>query len=171
MQTEYMPLAVLETGGTINGIVDSEASPPKESRVVAWLHEYSEQLQLDVTAELVIMKDSRAMTEADRRDLLLAVEACPVERILIPHGTFTMPETGAFLREHLSAHAQRKTIMLVGSLIPLNEPDSDAEAALEFAINCLRKQHAGVWVAMNNRVWSPAEVTKDPATGEYVARR
>ncbi len=49
-----------------------------------------------------------------------------------------MPETGLYLRAHLGADALRKTIILVGSLVPLGEPGSDAPGALEFAVAKLR---------------------------------
>jgi L-asparaginase len=165
-----MRLEVLETGGTINGIIDPDAPPPENSRVVAWLRQHGWRWSLELSAELVVMKDSRHLGEPDRRALRQAIEASPVEHILIPHGTFTMPETGVYLRRHLGVAAQGKTIVLVGSLIPLDEPGSDAPSALEFALDTLCAQGPGVWIAMSSRVWNPGEVVKDLLTGEYKAR-
>lgn len=165
-----MSVAVLETGGTINGIVDPAAPAPTESAVVAWLERHSERLQLQVSARLVVMKDSRALNETDRSALATAITACPLQRILVPHGTYTMPETGVYLRNHLSDRVQQKTIVLVGSIIPLDEPASDAPAALEFALRTLSWGKGGVWVAMNGRAWHPGKVVKHPVSGEFVPR-
>lgn len=165
-----MQLLVLETGGTINGILDPHAPPPLASRVVAWLRQHAERLALELSAETVVMKDSRAITDADRDKLAAEIEASPAEHVLIPHGTYTMPDTGVYLRQHLSRAAQNRTIVLVGSLVPLGEPDSDAPAALEFALQTLRSHSPGVWLVMSRRVWHPAQVMKDVVSGEYRPR-
>jgi L-asparaginase/Glu-tRNA(Gln) amidotransferase subunit D len=80
-----------------------------------------------------------------------------------------MPATGVYLRRYLGAEAQAKSIVLVGSKIPLGEAGSDAPAALEFAISTLREEVVGVWIAMNGRTWHPAEVVKDRISGDYIA--
>lgn len=164
-----MELAVLETGGTINGIIDPAAPAPTYSRVVGWLCHHAARLQLQIESRIVVMKDSRAMDDADRARLAAAIEATSARRILIPHGTYTMPATGVYLRRHLGAEAQVKSIVLVGSRIPLGEAGSDAPLALEFAIATLRDEVVGVWIAMNGRTWHPAEVVKDQKSGDYIA--
>lgn len=166
-----MQLLVLETGGTINGILDPGAVAPTASRVVAWLLRHGGRLQLQLQAQTIAMKDSRAIGDDDRRRLAAAIEAAPARRILIPHGTYTMPETGIYLREHLAVRALEKSIVLVGSMIPLGEAASDAPAALEFALATLREEPVGVWIAAGGRIWDPREVVKDTATGHYVARQ
>jgi L-asparaginase len=165
-----MNLLVLETGGTINGILSPDAPAPAESRVIQWLQQRSDRLNLVLESRILVMKDSRAINDFDRALLAAAIEAAEQRHILVPHGTFTMPATGVYLREHLSAAAQDKTVVLTGSMIPLGEPDSDAPAALLFALDSLRLATSGVWVAMGGRVWHPADVVKDAHTGEYVAR-
>lgn len=163
-----MQLFVLETGGTINGILDPGAVAPTSSRVAAWLYRHAGRLQLQPQVQIIAMKDSRAIDDDDRQRLAAAVEAAPVQRILIPHGTYTMPETGRYLREHLSEQSLAKSVVLVGSMTPLGEPASDAPAALEFALATLREKPVGVWIAVGGRVWDPHAVVKDPATGNYV---
>ena len=164
-----MRLAVLETGGTINGIIDPAAPPPTASRVVAWLSHHAWRLQLQVEPQILVMKDSRALEDADRETLAAAIESTPARRILIPHGTYTMPATGMYLRRHLGREVQAKSIVLVGSMIPLGETGCDAPLALEFAVATLREEPVGVWIAMNGRIWHPADVVKDDRTGQYVA--
>jgi L-asparaginase len=164
-----LPVAVLETGGTINGVLTPGAPPPTASRVFAWLQENGTRLRVEPRLEIIFMKDSRAISDHDRAALADAIEDCPDSRILIPHGTYTMPETGQYLRRHLGDGALQKHIVLVGALVPLNEPGSDAPAALEFALASLRNGERGVWIAMNQTLWDPAKVRKDPVTGAFVA--
>ncbi|MEE4143615.1 MAG: asparaginase domain-containing protein, partial [Halieaceae bacterium] len=135
-----------------------------------WLQEHASRLQLECDSQLIVMKDSRAIDIDDRRRLAAAIEAQPAQHILIPHGTYTMPETGLYLRAHLGADALGKNIILVGSLVPLGEPGSDAPAALEFAVENLRAGPAGVWIAMGERLWHPGAVVKDAVSGRYIAR-
>ena len=57
---------------------------------------------------------------------------------MIPHGTFTMNETAKVLEEALMRHGREKKVVLVGSLIPLGEPSSDAVENLAVAVQCLK---------------------------------
>lgn len=166
-----MPLeiAILETGGTINGILSPDDSPPAGSRVVRYLEEQADD-GLIYSAEIVVMKDSRALDGQDRDDLARAIEATACGRVLIPHGTFTMTETGEYLRSRLRDTLDERCVVLVGAAIPLGEPGSDAPANLSFAIDCLRQGLVGIWVAMAGQLWDPREVVKDPQTGEFVKR-
>jgi L-asparaginase len=165
-----MQIALLETGGTINGILGPDDASPDESRVLHWLNAMSGRLSLQVSAQLLVMKDSRALTDADRKALAVAIAQTREDHILIPHGTYTMPQTGLYLRAHLDPIVQQKSIVMVGSLIPLSNPGSDAPQSLEFAIETLRTGLPGVWIAMNQTVWDPGDVIKDPKTGNYVSR-
>ena len=62
-----------------------------------------------------------------------------VRSILIPHGTFTMNETAKVLEEALMRQGrEKKVVVLVGSLIPLCEPSSDAVENLAVAVQCLK---------------------------------
>ena len=61
-----------------------------------------------------------------------------VRRILIPHGTFTMNETAKVLEEALKHGKKEKVVVLVGSLIPLGEPSSDAVDNLAVAVRSLK---------------------------------
>jgi L-asparaginase len=162
-----MHFSLLETGGTINGILGPDDVPPTESRVEAWLQLHSGDLDLQFNTVHICMKDSRAVTERDRMRLVREIRGQATDRILVPHGTYTMPDTGVYLRTHLEASALQKSIILTGSLIPLHEPGSDAAESLHFALSVLRDKPSGVWIAMQNRVWDPREVTKDEATGRY----
>lgn len=165
-----MKIHLLEMGGTINGIKAPGLPPPTESRVLNWLDENSERLSFDFTSEFVVMKDSRDVEDTDRELLGKAVLASSEQRILVPHGTFTMPETGVYLQQKLGDSLGGKCVVLVGSLIPLTEPNSDAPENLELAINYLKEPPAGVWIVMSGKLWNPAQVEKHPETGEFVEK-
>ena len=246
-------LAVLDMGGTINGIIGiGDPDPaPASSRVIAYVCQHAAAHRYrceESTCAIVAMKDSRAVDEGDRRALARAISATAVQRILVPHGTFTMAATGCYLERHFSllqpqpqpqpavqmsgsigrasasttptgistkraaipnsidnTHANHngtstgaststitgintagtqtatavahtasnggnKCVVLVGSLVPLGEPGSDAPANLGFALAQLRAAPPGIWVAMQGRLWCPGDVEKDSTTGAFVAK-
>jgi len=163
-----MDFALMETGGTINGILSPQDPPPEQSRVAKWLQAQHAARHLHYSTRYICMKDSRALNDDDRARLAEAIREEPAERVLIPHGTYTMPKTGVFLRNHLDTLTLSKSIVLVGALLPLYAPESDAEAELNFALDALRDRPEGVWIAMQGQLWDPARVTKDVTTGRYV---
>ena len=115
------------------------------------------------------MKDSRAITDSDRDAIIDAVMKTQAQYVLVPHGTFTMSETGSYLRNHLQS-LNGKTIVLVGSNVPLGDEGSDAIENIEFALRSLKTQSPGVWVAMSGKAWNPDEVEKNLETGEFVSK-
>ncbi len=157
-------------GGTINGILSPEDPSPKESRVIEFITERQSAYSIRCTSEIVVMKDSRAVLDNDRDLLAAAIGRTLSSRILVPHGTFTMPETGEYLQHILAPSIGGKCIILVGAMTPLHDDDSDAPDNLEFALDKLRDAPPGIWVAMNKRLWDPKTVIKDPETGEFRER-
>lgn len=153
-------------GGTINGILDREQAVPTDSRVLAWLNQHRPDVSPVMTT--IAMKDSRAVNDDDRAALLSAIRESNCQQVLIPHGTYTMPETGRDLIRELAEEAHNKSVLLVGSLVPLGEPDSDGPQLLELALSALVRREPGVQIAMSGRLWHPEKVRKDPATGAYV---
>jgi len=167
---EIIDIAVLEMGGTINGILSPEDPSPKESRVVKFLTERQSEFSITCSSEIVVMKDSRAVLDNDRDLLAAAIERSFGNRILVPHGTFTMPETGEYLQQALGSSIGDKCVILVGAMIPLHDEGSDASSNLEFALDNLRDAPPGIWVAMSQRLWDPKTVIKDQETGEFRER-
>src|SRR5689334_17776763 len=76
---------------------------------------------LDVEIETLMMIDSLQMTQSDRRLILDRCRAVPENRIVITHGTDTMPETAAVLGPALTG----KTVVLTGAMIPYTFGSSD----------------------------------------------
>lgn len=76
----------------------------------------------DYDVEVLMQKDSRFITDEDRKLILKKCMETEENRIIITHGTYTMLETA----EYLGKRNIRKTIVLVGSLIFGNKKTSDA---------------------------------------------
>jgi len=167
---KIIDIAVLEMGGTINGILKPDDPAPTESRVLAHLEKWQDELGIMLYPTIVTMKDSRAVNNVDRRALADAIRQTTSKRILIPHGTFTMPETGEFLLDICGKDIGNKSVILVGAMIPLGQPESDGPDNILFALEQLRIAPPGIWVAMNRRLWDPRAVVKDPDTGEFKAK-
>ena len=120
-----------------------------------------------VSSVLVAMKDSRALQLQDRQRLVEAIRICECRRVMVPHGTYTMAETGRYLQEVLADLLEERLVVLVGSLVPLGEEGSEAEGSLEVAVEELRRGEGGVRLVMGGEVWRPEGVEKDPETGRF----
>jgi L-asparaginase len=138
--------------------------------VAAHLAQHSAALGLHLVASsAVAVKDSRALTDRDREALVAAVAASAVPRLLVPHGTFTLAETGRFLQR--SGGMAGRAVALVGALVPLGDPGSDAPGNLAVAAAWLVGGGEGVVVVLGGAARDPATVDKDSATGQLVARQ
>ncbi|MBI4079014.1 MAG: asparaginase [Candidatus Levybacteria bacterium] len=156
---------IIITGGTI----DSVWNGAQDTVVVAnhsILPEYFGELgrnlkfyeQISFTE--ICMKDSRAITEEDRKNVLKAVEKSDATKIIVTHGTYTMPDTARFLKDNLKRADQ--AIALTGSMVPIKGFDfSDGPFNLGYAIAQVQKLPPGVYVCMNARVFTPDEVAKN----------
>ncbi len=118
---------------------------------------------LDVDLEIVMLKDSLFMDEQDRRKILEKCLNCPSNNILITHGTDTMAETARVLGKAVSG----KTIVLTGAMIPFTFKDSDAVFNTGFALAAAQSLPAGVYIAMNARIFSWDNARKNKASGMF----
>ncbi len=152
-----MKLTLITTGGTIDGADADTGTLADSSDAARWL-----QSQPDIAVSHIplLNKDSRLLTDDDRRTIVTAVTAAASERVLITHGTFTICQTG---RAIMSATAQRSAtaaVVLVGSWAPFGDTNSDAPLQMTFALQQLRNNVKGVFVAMDGRLWNPAVTEK-----------
>lgn len=105
------------------------------------------------------MKDSRDLKPEDLKKILKSVEESPHNKIIITHGTYTMPDTARFLKANLKKNA--KTIILTASAIPIQGfAPSDGPFNLGYALAKAEELKPGVYVAINGKVFSPGEVMK-----------
>lgn len=156
------------TGGTIDSVYDGSKDtvvPSKESiipEVIGGMKLYS------TTSEFttVCMKDSRELNDKDRNDILETIKKSPASKIIITHGTYTMPDTARFLKANLNQ--SNKTIIITGSMIPIKGfSPSDGTFNLGYAIAKIQDLNPGIYVCINGHVFTPEEVIKNLSEGTF----
>lgn len=110
----------------------------------------------------LMRKDSLEMSDADRSRVRDAVERCDVGRILVTHGTDSMPETARSLLP-----VKDKTIVLTGAMQPARMRRSDAVFNIGFAWAAVKLLPAGVYVAMNGEIFEAGSVRKNLKAGRF----
>ncbi|MEQ1726615.1 MAG: asparaginase domain-containing protein [Sphingopyxis sp.] len=156
------------TGGTIDKVYFDALSEFEvgETALHPILREAN--VTLDIAVTPLMRKDSLELTDDDRSIIRAAVEACTARRILITHGTDTMVNTAADLRE-IAGKIPKKTIVLTGAMQPASLRSSDSLFNIGFAMAAVQLLPPGVYVAMNGRVFDAAHVAKDRAGNRFVA--
>lgn len=155
------------TGGTIDSFYDGtrDTAVPREHSIIP---EYINSLGLyeKVKFTEICMKDSRNLSEKDRKIIFKTIKSSPYQKIIITHGTYTMPDTARFLEVNLKRQGQ--TIILTGSMIPLQGfAPSDGGFALGYAVAQADTLPPGIYVCMNGRVFDPKEVIKTLKEGRF----
>jgi L-asparaginase len=122
-------------------------------------------MTIPVELETLPLLDSLDMQDADRQRVLASCQAAPEKAIVIIHGTDTMRETAGVL----GAASLDKTIVLTGAMIPYEIANSDALFNLGVACGVAQTLPAGVYVAMNGKMFTWDNVTKNRAAGVFQA--
>lgn len=166
-----MKIDIIITGGTIDSFWDGSKDTVRVSEHSV-LPEYFEELgrNLKIYEEVrfneLCMKDSRAITDEDRKNVLKAIEKSDSKKIIITHGTYTMPDTARYLKKNLKRINQ--TIVLTGSMVPIKDFDfSDGPFNLGYAFAQVQKLPRGIYVCMNAKVFTPEEVSKNIEEGKF----
>jgi L-asparaginase len=158
-----MTLRLIATGGTfdkhydeLNGKLDFA-----ESHLPAIIART--RMTIPVELETLPLLDSLDMKDEDRQRVLASCQAASEKAIVIIHGTDTMKETAGVLGETDLG----KTIVLTGAMIPYEIANSDALFNLGFACGVAQTLPAGVYVAMNGKVFTWNNVTKNRSAGVF----
>ena len=139
-------IEIFTTGGTIDKVYFDANSE----------FEIGDSLIAELLAESNI-HDGYTLHGLLRREVIrTAVSQCNAERILITHGTDTMPETA---RELLSVKG--KTIVLFGAMQPARMRRSDAVFNIGYAWAAVQLLPHGVYIAMNGEVFEAGSVRKN----------
>ncbi len=155
-------ILVLTAGGTFDKVYYDDLSDYQIGEPqIKWILKQVK-LNVEVSVQSVLKKDSLDMTEADRELLKQAASQADEKFILITHGTDTMPETA----QHLMG-IPTKTIVLTGAMQPARFRDSDAVFNTGFAIAALQLLPEGVYLAMNGRVFHANKVKKNRGAGLF----
>lgn len=165
--TEDNKILFILTGGTIDSHYDGskDTAVPNEHSVVP---KYIQSLKLYEEVEFteICMKDSREINESDRKKIIEVLENSSQKRIIITHGTYTMPDTARFLNANIKDN--NKVIIFVASMIPLaGFTETDAAFNLGYSIAKSQDLKEGIYICMNGRIFSPEEVVKIISEGRF----
>lgn len=149
-------LSIVTTGGTIDKVYfdDKSAYEIGDPQIGKILEALGVAFTFDVLPAL--RKDSLHLDEDDRDLLRRLIEAQPHRHVLVTHGTDTMVETAAVLGD-----IKDKVIVLTGALNPARFQGSDAVFNIGCAVGAVQSLPDGVYIAMNGRIWNPANVRKN----------
>lgn len=162
-----MRVKIFTAGGTIDKIYGEEKGTLNFSfgqPAVREIGETKVKLNLEYDIERLFSKDSLEMTQEDRELIKRACSGALADRILITHGTDTMIDTAQVLSD-----IQNKVIVLTGASQPYRFRESDAEFNIGVAIGALNVLNAGVYIAMNGRVY-PWHMCQKADDGRFVEK-
>ena len=120
---------------------------------------------LDLEIRTLMMIDSLEMRDLDRELILKSCLEPGSDRIVVTHGTDTMPETARYLGERVAD----RTVVLTGAMIPYTFGSSDGLFNLGCALAFAQVLPHGVHVAMNGRCFDWRTVRKNRSTGRFEA--
>ena len=151
-----MFIRFVTTGGTIDKIYFDDMSQFEvgESQVNHILKEGLVDFDYDVVS--LFRKDSLDMTDEDRQKLRDYIEQDDARYYVISHGTDTMVDTAKVLTAIAG-----KTIVLTGALSPARFKTTDAVFNVGMAVAAVQTLEAGVYLAMNGRIFEAGKVRKN----------
>ncbi len=155
-------LLIITTGGTIDKIYFDDKSDYQigEPQISQILHAMHVAFEFEVSA--LMRKDSLHIEDKDRNLIRDAVAASDARHVLITHGTDSMVETASVLKD-----IPDKIIVLTGALNPARFRDSDAIFNIGCAVGAVQSLPPGIYIAMNGRIWDPAQVRKNPRENRF----
>lgn len=118
---------------------------------------------LATNLETLMMVDSLDMTDEQRHLIAQKCQDTNENKILVTHGTDTMPETAKVLAEKVPG----KTIVLTGAMIPYKFGSSDGIFNLGSALAFVQALPEGVYIAMNGKYFHWKNVRKNKALGLF----
>lgn len=119
--------------------------------------------KVEVHIRILMMIDSRDMTDADRDIILQNCKNTEENRVIIIHGTCTMVETAAVLAKNI----RDKTIVLTGTMIPCKFDSSDGLFNLGSALAFAQVLPKGVYIVMGGKYFLWNNVRKNKKTGTF----
>ncbi|HAY41274.1 MAG TPA: asparaginase [Gammaproteobacteria bacterium] len=158
-----MKIKLLVTGGTIDKVYNklNGALEFNESHIEDML--IRGRVTNDISVGKILLKDSLDFTNEDRRVIISECNKCPLDKIVITHGTDTMCQTA----QEISQKVKNKTIVLFGSMTPYSIKNSDALLNLGLAIAAVQLKKHGVYIAMNGKVFDYDNVKKNKELGIF----
>jgi L-asparaginase len=164
-----MKIHLLSTGGTIEKIYSEQSG--QVQNLDTKIDRYLKQLRLpdaQIEVRFLMNKDSLEMTDADREQVLEAVQSVIADGapVVITHGTDTLVETGLFLQRRMGSAAV--PIVFTGAMTPLGFERSDGLQNLTEGLLAARILPPGIWLAIHNQVFPIDRVRKDRERAQFV---
>ena len=157
-----MTIKIFTTGGTFDKIYfDAKSEFHIGDTIIGALLEEAN-VDFDYEIESLLKKDSLDMDEIDRELIRKAVADVSNQRVLITHGTDAVVTTAQAL-----LGIADKTIVLFGAMQPARMRYSDAMYNLGVASAAVQLLPAGVYLAMNGKIFDPRKVTKNRALNRF----
>ena len=156
MSTPEDQLAIFTTGGTIDKIYFDALSDFQigDTALETILREANVAFDFQITS--LMRKDSLDLTAADRAIIRDAVTAAPQQHVLVTHGTDTMIDTALTIGD-----PGGRTIDFTGAMQPASQRKSDAVFNIGFATSAAWTLPAGVYVAINGKIFDPTTIRKN----------
>lgn len=158
---------VILTGGRIDSVWNSrvdEVVLSDHSVIPNFLKSIGVKVDLEFTE--ISMKDSRELTYIDREKIREAIDGSDTTKILITHGTHTLPDTVQYLQEKLEK--KNKTIVFTGSATPLKDfALTDAGFNLGYAMAKVQELPVGIFYCSAGKTLSGEVMNEQMREGKF----
>jgi len=151
-----MRITIITTGGTIDKIYFDRKNEFQvgEPQIVDVLREANVTFEYDVVP--LLRKDSLDLTDKDRGLVCDTIVSHQNQHFVVTHGTDTMITTARVLQQ-----IRGKTIVLTGAMQPARFRLTDAVFNIASAVTAVQLLPAGVYIAMNGRIFHPEHARKN----------
>ena len=167
-----MKILFVQTGGTI------DKDYPHTTK--GWAFEIGDEPAFERTLKKInpsfefavvsaMKKDSLEITDEDRGKLVGCIASeIDYDKVIITHGTDTMPETAEYLDlAHKVPALKHKTIVITGAMRPERFSNSDADVNLGMAIATVQTAAPGIYLCMHGLVIPQDQIERNMDTGQY----
>jgi len=151
-----MRITIITTGGTIDKIYFDRKNEFQvgEPQIVDVLREANVTFEYDVMP--LLRKDSLDLTDKHRGLIYDTIASHENNYFIVTHGTDTMITTARVLQQ-----IRGKTIVLTGAMQPARFRLTDAVFNIASAVTAVQLLPAGVYIAMNGRIFDPQHARKN----------
>jgi L-asparaginase len=161
-------ILIISTGGTFNKVYDPIAGDLVIDDTSHAVKEIASKWLCRFELLNIIGKDSLAMTNQDRLELLSIVTQTEHEKIIVIHGTDTMHVTA----EYLADVEIEKKIILTGAMVPYSIDPVEATANLSSALGYMQLlQDNGVYTVMNGLFGLHEKIIKEKSKGKFIRKK
>ncbi len=157
-----MKIKFFTIGGTIDKVYFDALSSYQVGEPVVESIIRDARVNFDYEVVSLLKKDSLDLTHQDRNMIYSAVLNEECSNIIITHGTDTMVDTAMVLKP-----IKEKVIVITGAMEPACFKSSDAPFNVGGAVAAVQSLPAGVYIAINGRVFDPAKVKKDRKLNQF----